>query len=639
MPAEVKPITVKGFSRLNTVSVSSHQEDNEIRVLENMIWEGDNTVRIRDGTQLYKTNAQWGSNPVREAADIDFGTGAYELYSLNNGKLYYNQVSAYTDSTTTFTEINGVTGTSPALNNTTTAKVFFNVLNDKCFITDETQNSYYVDNSLNLKLNKDPEGFSFELTVGAATAASVNATYTDDDDSTRIFTITEDKTGGTGTTLTLRQTAGSTRPTTGGTDSLTKTSGTGDASISYTAINYPENFISSFIHEGRLFLISDLGFIYYSEINNGLDLDGAGSSFVQYGLEDSLKVSNAVNFKRTTILTAENSNLRRSSLGTILGYRKPSSSADTRDGLIRLRREAKNLGIIGRSAQEVGNSFIGLTRAGFISAGGLDSNEEFGLNDISFLSKDIHSLINKIDWSESDKIVSTVDLENQRYWCAVPFNTTNFNTTVFVYDFRHSTPADRNREASHKWSVYSFNYGGDEIVSLFTLRNKPYLGLSDGTIMEGEIENYYLDNNESYVTRFESKSFDFDARHAFKRFQDLWIDFTIKEELSLDIIAVTDEQNLSRDYKNAIWSNITLTPRRLQGLTWGEKLLTKWGNSLFESWDKQTAEELTIKRHEGLKKGIQTSIKISDTTGGKYWGVSGLTITAAPWSKVSDQRP
>lgn len=634
---------VRGFSRLNTDSTPSHLDPSEVAILENMIYDKGDRLIIREGSSVYKTNTQFGSSAfVKSAKDVDYGdgAGAFEFFAYTDGTLAYNTVSSYTDETTTFTEVDSILAATPALNTTSTANRCLEVLNRKLYITDETQNFYSVDSTKALSLVPDPTGFHFELTVGSAVAATVNAEYEDDDDTSRTFVVTETKVTTVGTTLKLRQTAGSTRPTTGGTDNLSKTSGTGDASIAYTAITYPEKFINCSIHEGRVLLISDAGRIYWSAINNGRDLTGSDTSFVDYGLHDSLSVTHATPFKRSTLITLNNNALARSSVGTMLGFRNPdSASLDTRDGLIRFQRESGSLGFLGRSAREIGNDGIGLTRNGFVTFSAVQANEEFGITDSNIISGTIQNLIKKIDWTKADQAISTVDLSNQRYMCAVPLATTTYNDTVFVYDYKNSVPPARDRNPIYKWSVFVYNLGSTEIVSMFTLRNIPFLSTSDGRIIQLNKAGTYTDEDGNYTSRLKTKSFDGGDKSINKSY-DVTGHFLVGTTTSnVKAYGVSDEQSIRTNYKGSNYSTIALTPRALDISDWSDDADEIWTDSTFDVWENSLAEEISVRIGEGLMVGQEFALDIINDEGGKLWGMTGLTVVMQGDSQYGDHRP
>lgn len=643
MPDKRPRESVKGFSKLNTDGVSSHLDKSELRVLENMVWTGENTVQIRLGSSLYKAAGQtgWGSSPVIAAVDFDLdgadvGDGAKELYALKNGELFLNVVDNYVNSSTNFTRINGINGSTPALNTSTTNKVFFAVLNNVGFITDETQNFYSFNKDAVLSLVPDPDGFSFEMTVASGVTASVGATYSEAS-SDRKYYVTEAKVSGT-TVLKVRQTAGTVRP--GVTGTLNKTSGTGTDPISFTGVTYPEKFIACTVFNGRIFLLSNLGYFYLSQINAGTILTGADTDFIQVGLEDSLKITNLVPFKRGLVITSENAALRKQALSVLTGYRIYSlSTPDIVDGIFKNQRESKMLGVVGESGQEVGNGFIGLTKNGFISFSALDANTEFGLVDGSYISRDIQNLLNRVNWKYSNKIVSAVDLDNQRYLCAVPLDGNTQNNAIFVYDFKNSIQATANTAAMHKWSVFAYSLGENYINNIFTIRGKPYLAVTNGSIIETEVANTYLDSGLSYISQFETKANDFGDRSTVKQFQDIYVDLLVSEEMKLQIYGIRDEQVLSKDFLGKQSELRTIIPKTLSLDEWTDDSDDVWTTSPFDVWERPTAEEYSFHLGDIAQNGIQLSIRVRDSIGGKFWGATGYSLVVEEDGELADTRP
>lgn len=631
-------INIRGFSRVNTDGVSSLLDKSEIRELENMRWGSSDSVVIRDGSTLYKSNAQYGSSVhVVTARDIDFGdgTGPYEFFALSDGKLAYNNISTYVNSATSFTTLTGLSTSS-------SAQRALAILNRRLYITDESGTSYYVDSSKTLKVNQDPLGFYFTLTVDAAVAATVDAVYSDDDAPTQTYIVTETKATTVGITLKIRQLTGDARPVTTGASALTKVSGTGDSAIAFTAITYPEKYISCGVHEGRLALISDAGTVYLSEVNNGLDLDGAGTGDFTYGLEDSLTVTNIVPFKRSSLISLENTSLSKYGLASITGYLIPTGTSDTREGVIRIRKESKTLGFVGRSAQEVGNSGIGLTRAsGFISFSSLDVNADFGLTDNESISDTIKAIVDNIDWTQSDNIASTVDSKNQLYMCAVPLTTSTRLNYVLVFDYKRSVAATRDRAAINKWSIFSYNIGESDIKSLFSLRDKVFIGTSDGRIVEINVPDTYTDVDGAYVSHFRSKAVDADDKSSLKEFTRAYAHLLIGEDsIPLKILPIIDGEVIYRNYLGASLADVTVNPREIGISYWTDSESDVWTNSYYDVWESQYATEITVDVTEGLYQGQEAALMIENVEGGKFWGITGITFEyLGDVADQSDHRP
>lgn len=637
MPTKPNKVTVKGFSRLNTESVASHLDDTELRVLENMMWTGNNTIEKRKGIGLYKNNAQWtSSRKVTTAIDFDLSaSGAKEMYALDNGDLYYTTINN-TSPTATYTRVNSIAGTTPAF---AAARIYMKVLNNKLFAVDGSANLYYMASDMALKLNRDPDGFYFEMTVDAAAAVTVNDTY-EESATDRRYVITETKLTTVGTTIRLRQTAGTLRPGASGT--LTRLTGSGDASRAFTAVAYPEKFIALSIHEGRLMVLSDFGTVYLSATNDGNDVDGVDSTFMDYAKDDSLLVTNVVSFKRSSIITASNSELRRSSISTLTGYRR-YDSADLEflvDGVFKVQKESNFLGVLGRSGAEVGNSFIGLTKNGFITFSTLQANNEFGIVDNSYISKDIQRLINRINWDYADKIVAAVDFDSQRYLCAVPLDFNTECSMVFIYDFKHSSPTTAFKESIHKWTVAAYTLDtGVNISSLFTIRGKIFIADTAGNIHETD-KDQYTDNSNTYQAQFITKAFDLDVVDTKKKFERLCGHLLVRDTESFNIYMrpIVDEQLVFDDMNDTTYDDILADPRTIRIEPWSLDPDDVWTNSPFDVWESPYATELIVTLADMEYEGRQVALLVRDRGSDVYWGCSGVSVQATDYADFADDR-
>lgn len=635
-------VVVKGFSRLNTEGVSSQLDNSELRVLENMVWTGFNTIEKRKGISLYKTNDQWTSaNKVIAAIDFDLNdTGATELYALSNGKLFYTD-SNTSPNTTTYTEVLSIAAASPALalNN----RVYFKVLNNKCFVTDGGYNIYYVDDDMNLYLVADPDGYAFYMDVDASVAVTVGDIYEDDDDTTRTFYVVETKTTAIGTSIQLRQLTGATRPELGGAEQLTFVSGDAgsDATVAFTSIDFVENYVALAVHEGRLVALSDLGAAYLSATNDGTDLNGVDSTFFQYAKDDSLTVTNIVGFKRTSVITASNQDLRRSSISTLTGYRRYDTTfSQLVDGVFKIQKESNFLGVVGRSGAEVGNSFIGLTKNGFISFASINSNNEFGIVDSGYISREIQQITNRINWTYSDKIIATVDFDNQRYYCAAPVDASTEANVVFIYDFKHSNQKTSFTEASHKWSVASYVLDdAATISSMFTIRGKVFIGDSLGRVYETDSDTY-TDNGNNYPSQFVTKAFDLDTPDTVKHFDRISPHLLVNSTspVDLQITTIVDENVLIKDFLNLTFDEVAATPHELDIEEWSEEDSDIWTTSPFDIWEYDFARELIVPLEDIPYEGRQIALRVRDLDGSTYWGATGVSLTATDYADYNDNR-
>jgi hypothetical protein len=635
-----KPVrsSIKGFSNLNTESIGSHLGDNELRVLENMVYSGRGIILKRKGLYLYKSNAQWGSS-VKVVSGVDFDLTASdprEIYALSDGRLYHCEVSQL-DSEASYTEVLSAAAVpaTPAL--LAGESVYMEVINNKISITDGSPHRYYLDSALTLKLAPDPLGYFFEVTVLSAAAATTGAVYTN---GTLTFKVHETKVTTDGTTLKLRQSGGDYRAASTGT--LTRTSGTGDATIAYTAITYVENYIAQGTHEGRLVLLSDAGILYLSATNNILDMDGDDTTYFEYSKEDSMIVKGVTSFKRATVITSSNQALRRAAISTLTGYRRYNETlAERNEGLFKIQRESNFLGVLGRSGAEVGNGFIGLTKNGFIGFSALDANSEFGIVDIDYISTDIQALVNRVNWNFSDEIIGAVDLDNQRYMCAVPLDSNELCNVVFVYDFKHSTQKTTFTPAQHMWSVFAYQLGDEYISTMFTIRGKVFIADTAGNIYETEADNVYTDNGEFYPCQFVTKSFDRDDVISKKQWATIAPHLLVFDEdnFNIQIYGIVDENLLDVDpvtLENL--DDVDAIPYALVIAPWSLDDEDVWTNSPFDVWEAEWATELIIPLNDGIMDGRQCAVMVRDRGSATKWGASGVSIVSIDYTDYADTR-
>jgi hypothetical protein len=457
-------VLVGGVTSLNTRDIPSLVEDHQLTGSENMVFAESSGVVLRNGTKEFKDNTQWGDDAVIGGIGYKLGSSNAEMMViLESGKIYYSSIAAISadptvtmNPTATYTLLGTLTITSKN-------EVFIQVINNKVFIsTGGSQIKYYGSDHV-LRTVADSVGYEVTMTVGAGVAATIDATYYDAGTPSRTFNVELTKAVGVGTNLILRQTGGDSRPSATGT--LTRSSGTGDSSIAWTAVTLLENYIGLGERAGRLTAISDAGDTIISEPNDGTDFNGDQSERIPYGKVDGLRVTNLTPFNRGLILSLTEQTLQKSATSLLTGYRKYDTNTPNRiDGLFKIDRESNMVALYGRSGREVGNSFIGITKNGFINLSALDASVEFGLTDSSYLSRQIQNIVNRIDWTTADDIRSCIDENNQRYWCAVPVIGATGNSLVFVYDFGGSQQALRNVGANHQWSIYTFNIGDRTIT-------------------------------------------------------------------------------------------------------------------------------------------------------------------------------
>lgn len=635
-------VLVEGIESINTYNIPSLIADGQLAFAENMVPDNGGHS-IRNGSKVFKNNTQWGENAVIAGESYQLDDGDAEVVViLENGEVYYATVDAI--STVSGSTVDPTVVMNPTLSwtllttLTITDKndVYIKVLNNLVYISDGSDMLKYYGNSHTLQVAPDPAGFEITMTVGSAVAATIDATYEDAADTSRTFNIELTKTGGVGTTLTLRQITGTTRPASTGT--LTKLTGTGDASIAWTAVAYSESFDALGTRDSRLLLLSSIGDTIISHPNRGYDFTSDQAERVPYGKTDGLRVTNATDFKRGTILSLSRQKIRKAATAILKGYRKYDTTTPERtDGLFNIDRESNMVALLGRSGLEVGNGFIGLTRNGFINFAALQSSSEFGLTDADYVSNDIKNIINRIDWSLADDIRSCIDETNQRYWCAVPITGAGGNSLVCVYDFASSREAVRNLGASHKWSFFTFNYGNVTISSLFTLFGQPCLGLSDGTVIMAEIANYYYDNGAAYPSSVLTKSHNFGIRTHKKSWTsgmvELIADPALGDSAQFKAYVIYDQNYQSTNWNKEDNSTKYVHPQSIDNNdNWTVEEVDLWSLNPFDTWSNSVSNRYALML-SNAPDFREVALFIQNNQGGYKWGIYGYEM----WAKLGAQ--
>lgn len=640
MAKEPLVVKVAGFSRLNSRTKSPMLDDSELTNLENMDYQSSGDIEIRRGTELFKSNLQWGEVPVIDGKGYELNeSGAEIAVILSNGKIFFIKIADYSDDPRTifepdtlWTEVAGIGGTGNALSITNKNEVFWKVLNNKCFFCDGGNQIKYFGSDHILHTVPDPVGSEVVLTVEAINVpdtVSLDAEYADIDD--RRYFVNIAKTAGE-TTLKVRQLIGDGRLPSSGTLTLIAGEVTDPVTIEYSATEFSDNFICLTVISGRLVAISKQGYLYISETNDGVDFNGPQSERLLYGLEDGLKVTDAFPFARSVLLDITNSELRKSACASLTGNIKPDPNIieeQNPEDFFKIQRESNRISVYGRSGQEINSGFAGLSRDGFIFVSSEDARREFGLNNRESLSSPIQNIVNAINFKNADDIRSTVDEENQRYLCAAPIFDSTFNNVLFVYDFDNSTFAVANKAAVHKWSLYLFNIGGAGITSLFTIFGIPFLGLSDGRVIQTEVKGKYTDVDGVYKSGFITKAFDFGIRTRLKSISVCSIDLVLSEKMRLDIYPIVDEFTRFRDYNGKFTNTKLLTPISLAtDDLWTSFGSDVWTQSPIDIWGQVSAERYTYIASKSIPKFQEISFAIQDIEGGKRWGAYGFEIFA-----------
>lgn len=639
-------VKVNGIGSLNTRQIPSLVRDNQLTASENMN-HNLGGVEIRLGSEEFKDNSQWEDVAIIDGVGYKLDDEDAEIaFLLEDGRIAYQKVNTISDSPTeifnptqTYDFLAPVLGSSTPLTITDKDEVFIQVLNNKVFLIDGgTQIKYYGANH-ELLVVPDPTGYEIRLNVDSGVIADIDDTYTDLDDPTRVFNVELDKVAGDGTVLLLRQIEGKTRPDSNGVLSMV-VGGSGDSSISWTAIEYSDRYVSMGTQAGRLTVLSAEGYEFIGEPNDGTNMSGSQSEVLAYGKEEGLRVTNVTPFKRGQILSLTEPVLQKSAMATLGGYRKYDTNTPERtDGLFKIERESNMMSIYGRSGREIGNGFIGLTKKGFVTFSAFGANAEFGITDASFISEEIRNVVNRTLWQYSNKIRSCIDENNQRYWCAVPASGTDGNTLVFVYDFGISTFADRSAQGDYRWSLYTFAIGERTITSLFTIFGHPFLGLSDGTVAIAEVQGVYTDLGTIYSSSFTSKHFDFGNRIKVKNFRRGIIDLLLAEKQNLNIFAVTDGEARTKDWDKRNKALRKIVPIDLvYPERWSNDPADVWTNNPFDIWGYGVVQRYPVVI-TGINAFRELAITVENKTGGKWWGCYGYEFDASDVGDWADTRP
>lgn len=618
---------IRGFSNLNTSKNPKHLEKDQMSVALNMEWISDNEVYVRRGSSLKRDNSNWSGAYVIDGTTFKRRTDSYyfEVYFLSDGRMFYYRSDAgdFADTDATATEITATDGsTSPALDANLTT-VSFDGLNNKLFIVDGTQNIYWwdgTDNKLHLVLDPTDFTITYTISTGNATAGAV---YSDAADSSRKYLVKT--TVSSGTSLEVRQTGGVTRTASSGT--LNKDSGTGDATLTFSAVSYSDTYEEYKLYKRRGFVVSNEGNIDVSISRNGTDFTGAGSGRLEIDVIEGLRVSNFIPFKRGGVITTEDTTTEKFSISTLTGYKFfDATVAGSEIGQFKTERESKVHGFVGRSGQEIGNIIIGLTRNGFVGFTGQVSTE-FGLTDQGSLSDPIKDQIKNINFAAADQITSVIDTTNQRYICAVPVNGGSNATRLFVYDYGKSS------SGVQRWSIWypAFtNIGG-----LFNFKNNVTVSDTSGNVYTMTVDDVYTDNSVGYTARFESAAFGAGTSAMDVDYKSIWLDLKVPStEQEITLYSKLDGQLIARNPLGNAIKKSKLTPRKNAGNLIGD----------FTFIDDETIigdeflSDLQIKHSSISGRGQTAVIGVASSASGVNWGVTGLMLELEAAGRASGQK-
>jgi len=621
MPA----ISVNGFINLDSNRNPKSIANNQLAALNNMVWTAGGAVFSRDGSEKFKDNTQWGQVPI--IGGISFKKSTDDFYFLvvvlEDGRVFQikNNDPGFGVVGTPYTEILSTTGASPALSSTIPS-ASLSGFNNFLYFADGSNSFFSWDGvSANLSKVNDPVSYSFTFTIADAVDATVGAVYEDDDDTSRQFTVFLTKVNGDGTTtLSVSQSAGETRPTTGGLDSLTKVSGTGDATIAYTGVTFTENILAVESATNRLWATGDVGKAHHSVTNNGRDFRTPDAGFQSYDRVQGLKVSNFISFSEGAVIVSEDPVTQRFQSSILTGYKPFDASVSGSEvGQFKIQRLNTISGIIGKSAQELADSVIGLTPSGFISLNtALGGGGEFGLTDQDFLSEPIKDIIEQINFSAADTIISTVDYVNGRYLCAVPLGVSLVPSVILVYDFQQSQPG------TPKWSVFSYNIVSTGVKALFSVVNVPFLTDIDGNIFKTNIPKTFTDDGRAYGCSLSTKSFGGDSILVEKDFKECWVNFLVSrpDTQEVSVLKKLDGKLIANLTDGTLINKVEITPEVLEN-KW-DIIGNKWDSGL--KWDTTVVNEQLINLKGINGRGSSLQVLISSFEAGLSWGVSSLDI-------------
>lgn len=617
---------VRGFENLNTSANPKNLADNQLAYALNTEYISDSEIYVRRGSEIRKSNSQWtGANVIDGATFKRREDETYaEIIFLDDGRIFYIENADYVDETSTYTEILSIDNTSPALA-TGLTKVSFDAINNKFFIVDGSSNIYMWDTTTAyLQLVRDPTDFTISMEVDDSVAATIGDIYEDYIDTSRTFLVKTSKVAGDLTfTLEVRQLTGNTRPD--AVTTLDKVSGTGDTSIDISDIAYNFTYEEYKLYQRRGMAVTNEGVICVSTSRNGDNFTGAGSGSLEFDVIEGLKVSNFVPFKNAAVITTEDIVTEKFSISTLTGYKFfEATVAGSEQGQFKVERESKIHGIVGRSAQEIGNQVIGLTRNGFIGFNGTVSNQ-LGITDQDILSAPIKNQIKKINFSRADKIFSVIDTKNQRYLCAVPTYENTSADTIFVFDYGRSVN-------SQKWSIWRMGFG--DISGLFNLKNDIYIADTFGNYHQLGVDRVFTDNGEGYTVRVETSAFGANTSVVNKNYKSIFIDFKIPDaEQEITLYTKLDGHIITQLPNGRDIKPIKLQPRYGSG-----NLINNINfiddNTLIGS---NAIGEQQIKHDRIGGKTQVGQIGIVSSTAGVNFGITGIMLEYEQFSKAGGQ--
>lgn len=397
----------------------------------------------------------------------------------------------------------------------------------------------------------------------------------------------------------------------------------GDSSTDLTSVVLPaaastNNIVAVATKSYRLWALDDAGRTHASSINDGTDFTSAGTGFLSYGRVEGLKATNMTPFGDDLIISTEEPLTQKFQTYRLLGFQFfDPSVAGTDTGQFEIRKINTIAGIIGASGQEIAEDTIGLTPRGFI---GIQSAINLTqINERSFISKSIKEIISDINFRKADKVYSTIDYSNGRYFCAIPYGEgASEASLLLVYDFLRSSQ----QEGVYRWTTWSFDF--NEIHALFNISGEPYIADEDGNIYHIEDDDAgYADNGSAITYSVKTAPLGGKQIGSEKDFYSPAAVFTnLTAEVDIDIYPYPDNRVLTADaYGNPY------TPIKVEPI--GDDLRYDTDGVFYDDgnlYDSGASSERLVSFSNRAAKGQSLAWSFRTETTGVSWGIGGLSV-------------
>jgi hypothetical protein len=381
------------------------------------------------------------------------------------------------------------------------------------------------------------------------------------------------------------------------------------------------------VYKARLWPTDHAGYCYASNPNNGAAY--TAGEYIRFDRIAGLKVKNFTPFNGGAIISTGDPVIKKYNSNLLKGrvFYDPTIDNSSTDAF-HSTKLSSTVGIVGRSGQEVGSSFIGLVKGGFIDLSAFNSGQEsFGIAKDAFLSKDLNREIRRINFEKADQIFSIVDEENGRYMCACPVGGSTVANQIFVYDFRNSKPEEDN----HKWAIWRYPYNG--ISTMGTILGEPYIADLDGKIYKLLPDGVFNDNGSGYQATAISADIGAESKNRVKKFEDVGV--------FMEIPAKTDPEDKSKAKVQNITGYVILDNKPILKNSRGEdttKLSLKPvkvdeaefdRNRVFSpsrKWGSGFGNQFRASFKERLGKARTLRIVIESKEADTEWGISGFYV-------------